>query len=147
MILSFKEQFVSSIISGEKVTTIREDKSDRWRFGLTIDFWKGNPRNTSQDTYQFAVAICSFAKEILIDIENQSIYFNNSWFSMEKDQAEIERFVKGDGFENPSAFFQFFQETYKTKMFRGKLIGWHNFVTRTKNEDLFKFSIRYSRGD
>ncbi len=38
MILGFKEQFVEKIQNGIKKHTIRADKNNRWRDGMTIHF-------------------------------------------------------------------------------------------------------------
>lgn len=41
MILSFKPQFVPLIVNGNKIHTIREDASGRWREGMGIHFATG----------------------------------------------------------------------------------------------------------
>jgi len=41
MIIGFKKQFVAPILAGTKVHTIRENKTNRWRPGTTIQFATG----------------------------------------------------------------------------------------------------------
>ena len=45
MILSFNKKFVPLIQSGQKIHTIREDKTGRWKQGMKIHFYEGNLRN------------------------------------------------------------------------------------------------------
>jgi hypothetical protein len=68
MILSFKPQFVGKILSGEKIHTIREDKTGRWKEGMKIHFWCGNPRNPSKNPYQFKEGICTGVQDIAFDV-------------------------------------------------------------------------------
>jgi hypothetical protein len=128
MILSFQEQFVPLILSKSKCTTIRKDTSKRWRPGLEIQFWKGNPRNIHQNPYQFGLATCSFVRLIRVVSSKEEIYFDNKWWNMENDSLDILRFVVGDGFATTKEFFQFFLDTYGDDYFEGVLIGWHNFI-------------------
>lgn len=54
MILTFsKERFVHDIKNGTKIHTIREDRTGRWKPGMKIHFWKGNPRNRAGHPYPF----------------------------------------------------------------------------------------------
>lgn len=54
MILSYsKPEFKGLILGGDKIHTLREDKSDRWKPGMSIQHWLGNPRNVSKNPHQF----------------------------------------------------------------------------------------------
>jgi hypothetical protein len=47
MLLTFSlPKFEGLIKQGIKKHTIREDKYNRWKEGMKIHFWSGNPRNT-----------------------------------------------------------------------------------------------------
>ena len=61
MLLTFsKQQFVDRIKSGIKIHTIREDQHNRWKPGMSIQFWFGNPRNVKSKNkpYHFANGVC-----------------------------------------------------------------------------------------
>ena len=46
MLLTFsKSEFRDRIRKGVKIHSIREDKYNRWKAGMNIHFWLGNPRN------------------------------------------------------------------------------------------------------
>jgi hypothetical protein len=59
MILTYSNpRFKDLILSGEKIHTIREDKTGRWKPGMSIQHWMGNPRNPSKNPHQFAKGEC-----------------------------------------------------------------------------------------
>ena len=37
--------FEEKILKGKKIHSIRTDKTKRWKAGMSIQFWRGNPRN------------------------------------------------------------------------------------------------------
>lgn len=129
MILTFKEQFVDKIKSGQKVTTI--SKAGRWKVGDKIHFWKDNPRNVKQNPYSFGVGkvktviplpSIKFAKNIHFD--KMTISKNMLQFY---DKHDREFFFEGmadlEGFENYEELRNWFRETYKDKIAnKGNLI-------------------------
>lgn len=67
MILSYsRDRFVEGILTGRKRHTIREDKHRRWRPGMTIHHWRGNPRNVKAHPYPFATGVCKGVQAIEI---------------------------------------------------------------------------------
>lgn len=67
MILTYSfDKFVPAILSGEKIHTIREDFYERWKPGMSIQHWRGNPRNVKSNPYQFAVGECKGVQDITI---------------------------------------------------------------------------------
>jgi len=67
MILSYSlPKFKDLILSGEKIHTIRDDKHMRWKPGMSIQHWLGNPRNVSKNPHQFAVGECKAVQEVYI---------------------------------------------------------------------------------
>jgi len=72
MILSFsKAQFMDRIIDGTKIHTIRLDPKCRWKKGMTIQFWRGNPRN--KGSYQFGTAVVDYVNRITLNPENERV--------------------------------------------------------------------------
>lgn len=56
MLLTFsKPQFKNLILDGTKIHTIRLDKTNRWKKGMKIHFWMGNPRNVKNNPHQFEI--------------------------------------------------------------------------------------------
>ncbi len=67
MILSYsRDRFVDAIKDGTKIHTIRADPKRRWKPGMKIQHWRGNPRNVKQNPYQFAEGECKGVQEIEI---------------------------------------------------------------------------------
>ena len=119
MILTFsKEQFVQQIIDRKKIHTIREDKSNRWKEGMKIHFWKGNPRNVNNNPYPFAEGTVTYVQKI--SIRHRSSGYVNIWVNdVELDGAAREELAINDGFEGLKSFLIWFN-----KDFTGKLIHW-----------------------
>lgn len=67
MILTYSlDRFVSAIQSGTKIHTIRTDWARRWKPGMSIQHWRGNPRNVRANPYQFAAGTCISVQEIFM---------------------------------------------------------------------------------
>lgn len=67
MILTYSlPQFKDLILSGQKIHTIREDKKMRWKPGMKIHHWMGNPRNVKKMPHQFAEGECKAVQDIYI---------------------------------------------------------------------------------
>lgn len=67
MILSYsKDRFVDQIKDGRKKHTIRKDPKRRWKPGMKIQHWRGNPRNVKQSPYQFAEGECKSVQQVWI---------------------------------------------------------------------------------
>jgi hypothetical protein len=116
MILTFKKRFVDLIIDGTKIHTIREDAPNRWKVGMKIHFWCGNPRNPSKNPYKFAEGIVKRIIEIDIMPGVDCIQAGSSGYIHNENPEQI---AKNDGFQNWEEMKQFFP-----KEFKGKLIIW-----------------------
>lgn len=121
-----------------KVTTIREDKGNRWKVGMAI-----HPviNNRSENRYQFAPTFrCLGLQAIEIKMSpcdlngvNASetktemyidgrLMFSNYWYFQDPDAGfKMLEFVRNDGFESVPAFLKYFN-----KPFKGKIIHWTN---------------------
>lgn len=108
MILTYsKESFVEDIKNGIKIHTIRADPKRRWKVGMSIQQWRGNPRNVRQNPYHFANAICKGIQEIRIfNIFNDRDGVIINGVLLTPDQ--IERLAKNDGFESVDEFWDWF---------------------------------------
>lgn len=69
MILTFsKDDFITQIKQGIKIHTIRDDPKLRWRPAMSIQMWRGNPRNTRSSVlpFQFDERVCICVEEVRI---------------------------------------------------------------------------------
>ena len=133
MILSFKEQFKDKILKGQKIHTIREDKHNRWKAGMKIHFWKGNPRNVGKNPYQFAENTVTRTAKIEInwirdtegDFEVDGKMAKSHRFEVKVndqilDDDTLRDLAISDGFDDIEGFARWFK-----KGFKGKLIYWY----------------------
>ena len=106
MLLTYsKDRFVDAIKSGTKIHTLREDPKKRWKPGMSIQHWRGNPRNTKSKPYQFLVGQCKGVQEIRIERTDPCAAFMNGIALLIKDDSGGEwlmdhhllRVVKNDG--------------------------------------------------
>ena len=117
MILGFKKQFVSKILRGEKIHTIREDPNDRWKPDREIHFATGV---RTKNYEQFHHGYCYSVERIEIRYDNKSfvpeIYIEKELLSCMEDHLDLAR---NDGFEGLQDFYNWFD-----KPFKGKIIHW-----------------------
>lgn len=121
MILSFsRDSFVKDIKVGLKIHTAREDKLCRWKPGMKIHFWKGNPRNTrgKNKPYQFGEGICD--KVLPVEINTGANYVQVYGIRIESKEG-LDFFAKNDGF----ADWEDLKEWFKVP-FIGRLIYWRD---------------------
>jgi hypothetical protein len=120
MLLSFKEHFISKILIGSKIHTIRLDHSDRWGSGAMIHFctdirkksFKKHLEKKCISTQKIEIIwLTEFDKEPKIFIDNK-LLDRNKWHS----------FVKNDGFDTIEEFLNF--QSWDKKNFKGKIIHW-----------------------
>lgn len=117
MILGFNKQFPDKILQGTKIHTIREDKHNRWKAGMLIQFATGvrtkqyNCFKTGQCTGTRRISINPTNKKISIIINGcQEVYLSPS---------DIGILSGNDGFNTVQEFWQWFN-----KPFEGKVIFW-----------------------
>lgn len=119
MILGFKPQFVPRILSGRKIHTIREDKTNRWKPGNKIQMATG-VRTKNYNCFKTAVCVSVQTIEIrnIFDDKN-AVLIDGRKLTKE----EIKTLAKNDGFDNVKDFWNwFFMED-----FIGKIIHWTYF--------------------
>ena len=130
MLLTFsKTEFRDRIRKGIKIHTIREDKHNRWKAGMNIHFWLGNPRNTRSKVkpYQFGIGLCELVLPIHIyPNENRFIIGDQGEF---KNIGSLNELAENDGFDSWQDMKKWF-----TDEFHGKIIYWKNFEL-TANDD------------
>jgi hypothetical protein len=121
MILTFnRDIFVKRIKNGMKKHSIRKDRYNRWKKGMTIHFWRGNPRNVKSKPYKFGVGI-------VYEIANIEIYpcknIVKISFNKQSNQItskeELNNLAINDGFDNWEEMKEFFNKDIK-----GKMIFW-----------------------
>jgi hypothetical protein len=121
MLLTFKPQFEDLIKRKIKLHTIRADKHSRWKVGMMIHFWVGNPRNTRSKLkpYRFGIGRVETIQSVEIYPAKDRLIRNGRTLS----QEELQEIAKADGFESWQQMKQFF-----SKDFFGKIIVWHSFT-------------------
>lgn len=127
MILSFSEdKFKDRILSGIKIHTIRTDSKKRWRKGLTIHFWRGNPRNTKASTkpHQFNEDNCKCIQKIEMTFYPETTEVNVDNRKLSAD--EVHELAIADGFDSVSDMRKWFVSNLapETDTFKGRLIHW-----------------------
>lgn len=129
MLLTFtKPEFESLIKDGIKKHTIRADKSNRWKVGNSIQFWRGNPRNTRGKikSYQFGTGFVSRIETIQMNFQ---VYpYDNTDAVMIGDVIlnkieELNALAVNDGFNNWDEMRCFFLNS--DGQFFGKIIFWN----------------------
>lgn len=125
MILGFNKQFVSKILSGEKIHTIRRDQKDRWKPGRIIHFSTGV---RTKDYSQFAIGRCVSTSEIIINPAEERVFISIGPGLVYRGQGVI-TFAKNDGFDSLADFWKWFNQP-----FEGKLIHWTLFANGRSEE-------------
>jgi len=125
MNLGFKERFKELILSGEKIHTIREDSTDRWRKGMKIHFATGI-RTTNYNCFKEGECINTQKIEFKwksVNVGKPSedwevtILIDNI---MLNDINTINELAKNDGFKDIKEFLEW--EGWHKKNFKGKII-------------------------
>ena len=126
MILSFskenieKRSFKEKILNGTKIHTIREDKHNRWKETMSIQFYAMNPRNGGK---KFAEGIVDKVTRIEIDAPNNKVSFpalySDTGIYCINNPIILDDLAKCDGFESWEEMKKFFPEH-----FEGKIIYW-----------------------
>lgn len=121
MLLTFsKLQFVEAIKKGTKTHTIREDSTNRWKVGMKIHFWFGNPRNTrgKLKPYQFGTGEVARILPIEILPDKNQLFVNGDEYT---NTHVLNKIALNDGFKSWDEMKEFFKTDFK-----GKLIFWGN---------------------
>lgn len=107
-----------------KIHTIREDKKNRWKAGMMIDFFI-NVR--TEDMFRFAprVPVTSIQK---ITMSYSWNYIINIWINgRELTPSERLKLAINDGFDSWEEFFEYFYPLIKStedNFWKGKIIHW-----------------------
>lgn len=124
MILGFKERFVTPILSGTKIHTIRADTHNRWKAGNKIHFATGI---RTPQYKQFHEGVCTSVEPILLCNVQGSVvvYIDEVW------KYVIEKLTANDGLSY-NEFRDWFVPNNGDE-FTGKIIHWTDF--RYKEQD------------
>lgn len=124
MILSFSEdRFKERILDGTKGHTIRTDRTERWRKGMLIHFWRGNPRNTraTPKPHEFHRGNCSGVQKIEMHFEKEGVRVKIDNRLLE--EPEVLTLAICDGFDSITDMCDWFID-FKETGFKGRLIHW-----------------------
>jgi hypothetical protein len=119
MLITYKADFVPKILDGSKIHTIRRDEPNRYKTGVTLHQWKGNPCNPIASPYHFDTTKCVSTQQILILFKNDprvEVIVDNRYLN----PVEIEALAKNDGFLSSYELFKWFN----FEDFKGKIIHW-----------------------
>ncbi|MBB4034871.1 hypothetical protein GGR21_000758 [Dysgonomonas hofstadii] len=140
MILGFKPQFVAPILSGNKIHSIREDKTDRWKEGNTIHFATG-VRTKNYDN--FKMDECKGTQSIKIEYFEGVFFANKVTVFIDGRALEYEEILTlahNDGFCSVADFLKWFN-----KDFEGKIIHWTDFKYEKTNHSIFEMASKETR--
>ena len=128
MILSFSEdRFKERILGGVKIHTIRTDRTERWKKGQKIHFWRGNPRNTkaTPKPHEFHTGNCSSVQKIEMKWGEDTVYdLEVIVDNRQLTQVEVEEIALADGFDDAQQMYEWFTDNVETNSFKGRLIHW-----------------------
>ncbi|MFT4061095.1 MAG: hypothetical protein QM642_01920 [Edaphocola sp.] len=134
MILTFSEtEFKGLIEQGIKIHTVRRDRKGRWKVGMKIHFWLGNPRNTRGKIkpHQFGEGEVSRVEKIRMDFQkDETDNLDTVWIGDDiclRKIDELNALAVNDGFENWAQMRLWFDNP--DGQYFGKLIFWKNFKT------------------
>ncbi len=120
MILSFKEKFKSPIISGQKIHSFREDPTERWKKGNTIQMATG-VRTKKYNCFKEADCLSVQKVKMVNHPSSMIIVFDDAVIFHWKDIIQI---AKNDGFDDPYDFIEWFFPNNKYGEWHGRLIHW-----------------------
>ena len=108
MIITYsQDSFVEDIKAQVKIHTIRADPKRRWKVGMSIQHWRGNPRNVRQNPYHFYNGICKGVQKIqILNIfdDREGVRIDGVMLNDE----QIEMLAKNDGFKTVDDFWNWF---------------------------------------
>lgn len=123
MILTYSlDRFVLMIQNKSKIHTIRHDAKNRWKIGMSIQHWRGNPRNVAKMPYKFSDGECKGIQAIRI-FRAEKVYFSELtvWIDNRKlSHEEVERLAANDGL-SIAEFIRWFVPKAGSE-FHGKII-------------------------
>jgi hypothetical protein len=136
MILSFSEDlFKDRIKANIKIHTIRTDRTERWKKGQIIHFWRGNPRNTKANPkpHQFHESACRSVQDIQMSWECDEMGERNIVVKVDNRKlspSECQILAVNDGFDNLDQMIDWFDQQTQPDItsFRGRLIHWTKYT-------------------
>lgn len=116
MVIGFNKQFVAKIKRGTKIHTIREDKHNRWKVGMTMHMATGV---RTKNCKEFARKKCISVQKIRI--KYYSNYIHVKIGNRVLSDGEVIRLACNDGFAGVKYFKEWFNRD-----FVGKIVHWTN---------------------
>lgn len=136
MLLTFsQDSFVDAIKRGTKIHTIREDKKCRWKVGMKIHFWRGNPRNNKGVNKPYPFMIPG-EEPVVKRIDDIRIYLEpDNYLLIDVNGRTLgpyahDSLIMNDGFYGNTSFKKWFLPDGKRE-FTGRLIHWTDFEYKT----------------
>lgn len=118
MVIGFNKQFVAPILNGDKVHTLRDDKTERWIAGRSMQMATGvrtkNYNCFKEDT-------CKSTQEVVLQYKKDTLIIKISGRKL--NAFEVYDFVRRDGFKSNADFVLWFFPKGSGIQFK-KLIHW-----------------------
>lgn len=108
-----------------KIHTIRQDKNDRWKPGVMLDFFI-NARQKNMFRFAPRIPVISVQKVFMTYLPHLGNGFEVSIDGKYLYKKEIEQLAINDGFDNVEDFENYFISQMKDDEFSGKIIHWTN---------------------
>lgn len=109
-----------------KLHTIREDKNDRWKAGMMIDFFI-NARTKNMFRFAPQIPVVSKQRIFMTYLPQCGLGFRVSINGRELEENEVEQLAFNDGFEAVEDFEDYFIAQMEDDQYSGKIIHWTNF--------------------
>ncbi|MDV4024226.1 hypothetical protein CMT52_07735 [Elizabethkingia anophelis] len=109
-----------------KIHTIREDKNERWKVGMMIDFFI-NARKKNMFRFAPLLPVVSKQRIFMTYLPQCGLGFRVSINGRELAEDEVEQLAFNDGFEAVEDFEDYFIAQMKNDEYAGRIIHWTNF--------------------
>lgn len=109
-----------------KIHTIREDKTERWKKGVMIDFFI-NARQKNMFRFAPRIPVVSKQRIFMTYLPQCGLGFRVSINGRELEEFEVEKLAINDGFDAVEDFENYFIKQMIDDQFSGKIIHWTDF--------------------
>lgn len=127
MVLGFNPRFKDKILNGQKIHTLREDASDRWKAGMKMQMATGV---RTKNYNCFKTALCHGKQKVELIVSKREILIHNGVKMMRLLPQHHLFFVRNDGFDTIEEFWEWFDaeaKKYNVDVLFRKLIHWTDY--------------------
>lgn len=121
-----KYTFEDQVDRHPKIHSIREDKAERWKKGVMIDFYI-NTRQKNMFCFAPRIPVVSKQRIFMTYLPQCGLGFRVSINGRELEEFEVENLAINDGFDAVEDFENYFIKQMIDDQFSGKIIHWTDF--------------------